>query len=112
MGSLNTSSRDDSIAGNGGEKGGSDESSTLEVNVRRSSDREGYPAARSKISAGQRPDRLNRRQWEQDPTRAGYMTTVEQAFFGGLCSTAASAQEAWLPLVQMAANSGWPVQQP
>ena len=37
---------------------------------------------------------------------------VEQAFFGGLCSTAASAQEAWLPLVQMAANSGWPVQQP
>ena len=53
MGSLNTSSRDDSIAGNGGERGGSDESSSLEVNVRRSSDREGDPAARSKISAPQ-----------------------------------------------------------
>jgi phospholipase C len=36
---------------------------------------------------------------------------VEDGFFGGLCSpTALTAEDEWLPLLQIAANSGWPVQ--
>jgi len=38
---------------------------------------------------------------------------VEDGFFGGLCSpTALTAEEEWLPLLQIAASSGWPVQRP